>query len=453
MTHSPLHWICAAICAGLWLALVGWTVIKVRRERVAAKARASALGQAAGDTIFVAYASQTGTAEELAWQSAQALSDAGTPARPVALSELDEASLRAAHRILFIASTTGEGDAPDNGSGFLRRQMMHSADLSHLAYAVLALGDTSYDRYCAFGRQIDAWASENGAKPLFPRIEVDNNDSAALTLWQQQLAELAGSEGIAPWTQAAFEHWQLVRKVHLNPASPGGEAWHLVFQPIGHSPKWEAGDIAEFALPANEAGERITREYSLASVPTDNAAAEFCVRLMTAPDGRYGLGSGWLIRMLNEGDVVDMRIRPNRNFRPTPSDAPIILIGNGTGIAGLRAHLKVERKGQAWLLFGERTRAHDNFFGDELKAMQAAGVLTRIDHAWSRDEGDGRYVQHLISENARDIERWIDRGAYIFVCGSLEGMSKGVHAALETVLGEERLQGLTDAGRYRRDVY
>ena len=39
------------------------------------------------------------------------------------------------------------------------------------------------------------------------------------------------------------------------------------------------------------------------------------------------------------------------------------------------------------------------------------------------------------------------------VCGSLEGMSKGVHQALEDVLGAERLTELTEAGRYRRDVY
>lgn len=451
MTHSPANWLIAAVCLGLWLALTAWTVLRVRRERIAENARAETLGRDAADTVLVAYASQTGTAENLAWQTATSLSEAGMPARPLPLSQLDGTVLSAARTILFIAATTGEGDAPDNGSGFLRRQMTEQPDLSHLAYAVLALGDSSYDRYCAFGRQIDDWADANGARPLFGRVEVDNNDPVALQLWQAQLAEMAGSEAMTAWTPVAYERWQLVRRTHLNPGSPGGEAWHLVFQPVEHTPRWEAGDIAEFAIPLAD-GTTVSREYSLASVVADDGA-EFCVRLMTAPDGTPGLGSSWLIRTLKDGDVVHMRIRPNRAFRPAPAEYPIILIGNGTGIAGLRAHLKVHRKAPAWLLFGERTSAHDDFFGEELRAMQAAGVLARVDHAWSRDEGDGRYVQHLISENARDIERWIDRGAYIFVCGSLEGMSKGVHAALETVLGEERLQGLTDAGRYRRDVY
>ncbi len=447
-----MHWLGAAICVGLWLALVGWTLHKVMREKGAAHARAGALGQLAADTVLVAYASQTGTAEELAWQTASALSEAGTAARPLPLSELDDSLLGNARRILFIASTTGEGDAPDNGSGFLRRVMTGTMDLSHLSYAVLALGDSSYDQYCAFGRQIDHWAAANGASALYPRIDVDNGDVASLALWQHQLAAIAGTDDLQVWGPARYEPWQLVHRQHLNPGSPGGEAWHLVFQPLGHTPDWQAGDIAEFVLPDDGSGERIVREYSLASIPSDDGA-EFCVRLMTTPEGQAGRGSGWLIRQLEVGDQVQMRIRANRNFRPAPAQSPILLIGNGTGIAGLRAHLKTPRKGEAWLLFGERTSAHDNFFGEELKALQAAGMLARVDQAWSRDEGDGRYVQHLISENARDIERWIDRGAYIFVCGSLEGMSKGVHAALETVLGEERLQGLTDAGRYRRDVY
>lgn len=452
MTHQLSNWIAAGICLALWLALVIFTMCKVRKDASAEHNRARAMGEITADTILVAYGSQTGFAEELAWSSAKLLSDNGVPARPVAMSQLDADTLTTAKRILFIASTTGEGDAPDNASGFLRRFMTGDLNLSGLSYGVLALGDTSYDQYCAFGRQLDDWLMRCGARGLFARIEVDNGAPISINAWQQELADIAGAAEITAWTPAAFDQWQLVRKSHMNPQSPGGEAWHLVFQPVGHSPHWEAGDIAEFALPAIGETAPITREYSLASIPADGAA-EFCVRLMTAPDGSYGAGSGWLIRTLTIGDVVDMRIRPNRAFRPAPSAAPIILIGNGTGIAGLRAHIKTPRQGDAWLLFGERTSAHDNLFGEELKALQAAGQLDRVDHAWSRDEGDGRYVQHLIAENARDLTRWIDRGAYIFVCGSLEGMSKGVHAALETALGEELLQGLTDAGRYRRDVY
>ncbi|RYG18797.1 MAG: oxidoreductase, partial [Caulobacteraceae bacterium] len=62
-------------------------------------------------------------------------------------------------------------------------------------------------------------------------------------------------------------------------------------------------------------------------------------------------------------------------------------------------------------------------------------------------------VQSLVAEHAGTLRDWIDRGATVMVCGSLEGMSKGVHGALETALGADRLLELTETGRYRRDVY
>jgi sulfite reductase (NADPH) flavoprotein alpha-component len=136
--------------------------------------------------------------------------------------------------------------------------------------------------------------------------------------------------------------------------------------------------------------------------------------------------------------------------------APLILIGNGTGIAGLRAHLKArvaKGRGRNWLLFGERTAAHDAFHGDELSGWVLSGVLTRLDLAFSRDQAERIYVQHRLREAAADVRAWVADGATILVCGSLEGMSREVHAALGDILGAEGLERLTDAGRYRRDVY
>ena len=131
------------------------------------------------------------------------------------------------------------------------------------------------------------------------------------------------------------------------------------------------------------------------------------------------------------------------------------MIGNGTGIAGLRAHLKSRSAsgGGAWMLFGERARAHDAFFDAELQAWLAAGVVTRLDRCFSRDPGDGRYVQEMVAAGRDDIRDWVARGATILVCGSLEGMSQGVHAALEQALGADAVLDLLETGRYRRDVY
>jgi sulfite reductase (NADPH) flavoprotein alpha-component len=132
------------------------------------------------------------------------------------------------------------------------------------------------------------------------------------------------------------------------------------------------------------------------------------------------------------------------------------LIGAGTGFAGLRAHLLYRQRkklGNAWLLFGERGQATDLYYGDHLKAWQADGTLARTDLVFSRDTEPRRYVQHLVAEQGAEIDRWIrERGASILVCGGLE-MAAGVQEALIAILGQEKLDQMTQDGLYRRDIY
>ena len=457
MTADPVRWLWTAAAVALWLLVVGAVAWSRARARRAVTKRAGALASGADAvTVTVAFASQTGLAEELAWMTARSLSDAGTGVRVLPLGDLDAAALKASGRLLIIASTTGEGDPPDGVSRFVRQTMGAPADLSGLSYGLLALGDHTYTDFCGFGRALDGWLQRLGAETLFDRVEVDNGDAGAIRHWQHQLGLLTGSTVQADWTPPAYDRWTLIERRHLNAGSPGGEAWLLGFEPAGHQPTWSAGDIAEIGLPAAADGtDPASREYSVASLPGDGRA-DFIVRRMTRPDGSPGLASGWLTHGLAVGDEVGMRIRANRSFHGPEAGTPMVLIGNGTGLAGLRAHWKARAgrpHGGVWLMFGERTRAHDAFLDDELQAALTSRDLTRLDRVFSRDDGDGRYVQALIAEHADDLRAWVDRGAAILVCGSLEGMSKGVQAALTDALGAERLAELTEAGRYRRDVY
>lgn len=451
------RWLWTGLAVALWLGLIGLTVWRVRAAARKAAEQARVLAEAAGDdAVLIAFASQTGFGEELAWMTAQALGDGGVGARITAFADLDLETLKGARRLLVVASTTGEGDAPDGAARFVRQVMKAEANLSHLSYGLLALGDRSYDAYCSFGHAVGDWLDRSGAQTLFDRVEVDNGDAGDIRHWQHQLNQLTGSTSAPDWTPPAYDRWRLIERSLLNAGSPGGEAWHLAFEPIDHAPDWAAGDIAEVGLPVRDGEQPASREYSVASLPLDGRV-EFCIRLMTQPDGTPGLASGWLTQGAQIGDEVAMRVRANRGFHAPPPEAPIILIGNGTGIAGLRGHLKArarhDKTGGAWLLFGERTRAHDALYDADLQGWLASGLLTRLDRSFSRDGGENRYVQSLVAEHARGMADWVDRGAYVYVCGSLEGMSKGVHAALEAALGEERLAWLTDSGRYRRDVY
>lgn len=457
MTSDVSRLIWALVAGLLWLALVGVVAWRVRAAAARAARQARAMAGDDGDqAVVVAHASQTGFAEELAWMTARALTEGGLGVRILPLAELDLATLASTRRLLVVASTTGEGDAPDSAGRFVRLMQAGPIDLSHLAFGLLALGDRAYEQYCRFGHEVGDWLEASGAERLFDRVEVDNGDAGAIRHWQHQLNQITGATTAPDWTPPAYDRWRLVERRLLNPGSPGGEAWHLALEPVDHSPAWVAGDIAEIGLPDRGEETGLSREYSVASLPSDGRA-EFCVRLMTGPDGTPGLGSGWLTRTARIGDEVAMRIRTNRSFHAPPPQAPMILIGNGTGIAGLRSHLKARAKagatGGTWLLFGERTRAHDAFYDGELQALVASGVLTRLDRCFSRDGGEHLYVQSLISAEARRLADWVERGAHVYVCGSLEGMSRGVHAALEAALGEEGLNALGDSGRYRRDVY
>ena len=133
----------------------------------------------------------------------------------------------------------------------------------------------------------------------------------------------------------------------------------------------------------------------------------------------------------------------------------MILIGAGTGMAGLRIHLQHRaQKGlrDAWLMFGERSAAHDLYYGDDIRAWQGDGTLIKADLVFSRDDGPKKYVQHLVMQQGSEIAAWVERGASIMVCGGL-AMAAGVQDALTAILGEDRLDTMTHAGLYRRDIY
>lgn len=453
MSNDPAHWIAAIAAVAVWLIICVAVVATALRTRGNDRVRLAAF-KADSNATVVAYASQTGFAEELAEMTARALTDAGEAARVVSFADLDIDMLASAKRALFVVSTTGEGDPPDSAGRVVRRMLDRDAVLPDLSYGLLALGDRSYRDYCGFGHAVDGWLMRSGATPLFDVVEVDDADPEAIRHWQHQLNALTGSNAEPDWTPPSYDRWKLVERRLLNPGSPGGEAFHLAFEPVGHAPDWSAGDIAEVGVPAVGGDRPAAREYSIASLPSDGRL-ELLIRLMQHPDGTQGLASGWLTGQAKVGDQIDMRVRINRGFHGPEATTPMILIGNGTGLAGLRAHLKMRAAGNGgtWMMFGERTSAHDAFHDAELRGLLMSGALSRLDRTYSREAGDGRYVQAVIAEQADEVRAWVERGAAVYVCGSLEGMAAGVHAALEDVLGADGLIALAEAGRYRRDVY
>ncbi|KGD99763.1 oxidoreductase [Achromobacter sp. RTa] len=465
---APTRLIAAACVVGLWLLLCLWARRRAQRQETQLALAQQALeAPVPEDTLLVAYATQTGYAESLAEQTAESLRAGGLTVRVAALGQLDLARLAGYRRMLFVASTYGEGDPPDTAAAFSDQMLPAAPDagrrglppLAGSQYAVLALGDSEYANFCGFGHRLGEWLHAQGAAPLFDLVEVDNGDPAALRHWQHHLGLLAGRSDLPDWQAPAYQSWRLAARERLNPGSQGGPCYLLTLTPPADADAgagWQAGDIAEIG-PRREAGGPLHahREYSIASLPADGAI-QLLVRQMRGADGALGLGSGWLTHIAQPGDAIDLRVRVNRNFHAPADGRPLILVGNGTGLAGLRALIKARRAAghrRNWLVFGERNAAHDWFCKNDIAAWHGDGTLERLDAVFSRDQPERRYVQHHLREQADTVRAWVDDGAAIYVCGSLQGMAGGVDAALQDILGDARLQVMQHEGRYRRDVY
>lgn len=214
------------------------------------------------------------------------------------------------------------------------------------------------------------------------------------------------------------------------------------------------------------------RLYSIASSPRAHPGeVHLCVgivRYATFGRKRGGICSTFLADRLGGGVEPRVFVHSNQAFRlPADAASDVIMVGPGTGIAPFRAFLE-ERKvtgasGKNWLFFGNPHSASDFLYQDELCAFQADGTLTKLDLAWSRDQKEKLYVQHLMLQNGAELWAWLQGGASFYVCGDASRMAKDVDQALLSLAqthGNLSLEGATafisqlkKDKRYLRDVY
>jgi sulfite reductase (NADPH) flavoprotein alpha-component len=183
---------------------------------------------------------------------------------------------------------------------------------------------------------------------------------------------------------------------------------------------------------------------------------------------RFGVCSGQIGERTPPGGVLPIFIHSNQLFRlPADPSVPVIMVGPGTGIAPFRAFLEHKQAGVGnwpmWLFFGDQRASQDYLYEDELVRWNQNGVLQRLDTAFSRDQKEKIYVQQRIRENSAELWKWLDRGAYFYVCGDSKRMAPDVEAALLGAVGEhsgrgpeyavEFLAGMKKQKRYLRDVY
>ncbi|MCB5190947.1 sulfite reductase subunit alpha [Methylobacillus arboreus] len=214
------------------------------------------------------------------------------------------------------------------------------------------------------------------------------------------------------------------------------------------------------------------RAYSISSSSLANPSrihlTVASVRYTSGGRQRGGVCSTYLADHVKEGEQAGIFVTTNKAFRvPADKNAPVIMVGPGTGIAPFRAFLQERREsgagGRNWLFFGDQKRASDFIYEDELTAMMKDGVLNRLDLAFSRDQAEKIYVQTRMQENGKELYAWLQDGGYFYVCGDASRMAKDVDQALHDVVAEHGgldaeaatayVNQLKREKRYLRDVY
>ena len=214
------------------------------------------------------------------------------------------------------------------------------------------------------------------------------------------------------------------------------------------------------------------RLYSIASSPKAHPGEVHLtvgvVRYDSNGRERKGVCSTYLADRIKEGNAIDVFVTANKHFKvPANPDAPLIMVGPGTGIAPFRAFIEERQatgaKGKNWLIFGDQHYLTDFLYQTEWQNYLGDGVLTKLDVAFSRDQAEKVYVQDRMRENGNELYTWLEEGASFCVCGDASRMAHDVDQALHDIIAQEGnmseaaaadyVKQLKADKRYVRDVY
>ncbi|MGK8176121.1 assimilatory sulfite reductase (NADPH) flavoprotein subunit [Aeromonas dhakensis] len=533
--------------------------------------------------LTILYGSQTGNAKGVASAIKAQAEARGLPVTLTSMADYKPKQLKKETHLLVVVSTYGEGEPPESAVDLYEQLKKGKVGkLEGLKFAVLGLGDSSYEFFCQTGKDFDSLLTKAGADRVHELASLDVDYQDAAKAWGEQALNAiaatlsAGPAGssVASAVQQAVGHSQYSKenpfpaRLSVNQKITGRDSTkdirHIEISLEESGIRYQPGDalgiwfdndadlVGEVLALAHLSGDEATARGSLREVLSreleltrlhggfitglaeisDNAALKdlagdkaqvnalvasaqvvdvlkrfpteltaeqllgllrpltprlysiassqseveeevhLTVGVVRYPqeDGtvRSGAASSYLADRLPEDAEVRVFVEHNDNFRlPANPDAPVIMVGPGTGIAPFRAFLQ-EREAQGadgknWLFFGNPHFTQDFLYQVEWQRYVKSGLLSKISLAFSRDQANKIYVQDRLREAGLELYQWLEAGAHFYVCGDANHMAKDVQEALLDVIAEhgqksreeaeEYLSELRRAKRYQRDVY
>jgi sulfite reductase (NADPH) flavoprotein alpha-component len=148
-----------------------------------------------GRTLTILYGTETGNSRELAKALAAAATERGLSPKLSDLSDYKVRQLKDEQDVLFVVSTYGEGDPPQPSVGFFEfLEGPRAPKLEGVRFSVLALGDSTYEKYCEAGKRIDRRMEELGATRLGPRVDCDIDYEEPASAWTELLVNLLAAD-------------------------------------------------------------------------------------------------------------------------------------------------------------------------------------------------------------------------------------------------------------------
>ena len=149
-------------------------------------------------SITILFATMTGNAEGCAIDLDLALKERGFTCRRENLANYEAAALATESVVLLVVSTWGEGEPPDDAIPFHDQlQTLEAGRLAGRRFAVFALGDSSYDEFCGFGRNCDQLLENAGATRLLTCEVCDLDQDERLPRWAGEIADALEGNPVA----------------------------------------------------------------------------------------------------------------------------------------------------------------------------------------------------------------------------------------------------------------